>query len=102
MEVGLMDIVRYVNRSWIYDRVVDPESGGTWKLRTLSSAYREFFIRGKKPGGEMAGGKCPDTNFHQYFLPIFFIFLFLPHLHVTMLTYSKFKYIINYCSFIDV
>jgi len=35
MEVGLMEIVRAVNRSWIYDTY---------------SAYIDLFIRGKCPG----------------------------------------------------
>ena len=42
MEVGLMEIVRSVNRSWIYD--------------TSFSLYRAFHP------GEKSGGKCPDTS----------------------------------------
>src|SRR6218665_249947 len=67
MEVGLMDIVRSVNRSWI------------------SSAYIELFIRGEKSGGKCPGGKCPDTNFHQYFLPIFLSsYFFLIYTYVNL------------------
>jgi len=46
MEAGLMEIVRSLNRSWIYDTYF---------------SYIELFIRGEKSGEEMSGGKCPDT-----------------------------------------
>ena len=49
MTVGLMEIVRSVNRSWIYD--------------TQFSLYRAFH-----PGGKSGGGKCPGelSEYHLY------------------------------------
>jgi len=46
MEAGLMEIVRSLNRNWIYDTF---------------PAYIELFIRGS-PGDLSDGGKCPDTR----------------------------------------
>ena len=49
MEAGLMEIVRSMNRSWIYD--------------TYFSLYRAIHsVRNVR--GEMSGGKCPDTYEH--------------------------------------
>jgi len=45
MEAGLVEIVRSLNRSWIYD--------------TYFSLYR-----GIRPG-EKSGRRCPDTQFLQ-------------------------------------
>jgi len=56
MEAGLMEIVRSVNRSWIYD--------------SYFSLYRPIH-----PGGNVRGGKCPGRIVripveHQMALPI--------------------------------
>jgi len=45
MEAGLMEIVRSLNRSWIYDTY--------FSLNRLSM---ELFIRGKSPEGNVRGG----------------------------------------------
>src|SRR6218665_393951 len=85
MEVGLMDIVRSVNRSWIYD---------TW-----FSLYRAFHPGGKVRGGNIRG-EMSGYQFSSIFLTHIF-YLLISSSFTRMLTYSKFKYIINYCSSID-
>jgi len=47
MEAELMEIVRSLNRSWIYN--------------TYFSLYRAIHP-GEKFGGKMFGGKCPGGN----------------------------------------
>src|SRR6218665_2086970 len=86
MELGLIDIVRSVNRSWIYD--------------TYFSLYRAFHPGGKVRGGNVRG-EMSGYQFSSIFLTHTF-YLLISSSFTRMLTYSKFKYIINYCSFIDV
>ena len=75
MEVGLMEIVRSVNRSWIYD--------------TQFSLYRAFHP------GEKSGGKCPDTvytyiHIHRRIIVYIQAYIYMyPQFHICIYVYIQ-------------